>query len=140
MSLWIFRALALLGSPLLVYLQINPTPKGILVGVLVGGFIVGVEAMLRKIDLITLFAAGLGAALGIILYKPLSYLVAQVNHDTLNKYWGDYALLIQCALAFLGMSVTIAKFPELDTLDRDVLAAGKKRGQALKVLDTSAIV
>ncbi|HVE13883.1 MAG TPA: TRAM domain-containing protein, partial [Elusimicrobiota bacterium] len=66
--------------------------------------------------------------------------VFQMHRDDLYRVWDKYEMLRNFAMAILGAIVFIRKFPELDTLDKDILASAKKRGADFKVLDTSAII
>jgi uncharacterized protein YacL len=140
MGIWIFRLLVVIVCPALVYLQINPTPKGIVLGILIGILIVGVEFLVEQVNLLTAVSGMLGAAAGILLSQVIDYVVIQMNIHAISRHWEAYAVLRYFAFGILGMIVTIRKFPELDELDKDVLKMSRRRGAELKVLDSSAII
>jgi uncharacterized protein YacL len=137
---WVYRAVALVGMPALVYFQISRDFKGILIGLGVALVIIGVEAMLESVKLLTIIVGMLGAFMGLLLSKFIDYGISQVDNVELLKKWQQYELLVQAAFAYLGAVVMIQKFPEFGDLDKDILAAGRKRGSELKVLDSSAII
>lgn len=138
--IWVLRGLAVIGTPLLVYFHISRTPQGIVLGALVGLGMVGVDILIQRVRLLHMISAVLGAIVGIISAKLLDYTVFQIGDEKLFQRWDQYQILVKFVLGFLGMVVGIRKFPELDELDRDILAAGKRRGANMKVLDTSAII
>ncbi len=140
MTTWIFRGVVLLGCPLLVYLQISKDPKSVAVGVAVGLLLVLLEALIESINLFSMVSGILGAAGGIIAMKLIDYTVFQVGNDALFHWWDKYSVLRYFAFAALGTILAIRKLPELDSLDKDILELGKRRGAELKVMDTSAIV
>lgn len=137
---WVFRAVALIGAPLLVYFNISKDAKGLGIGLAAGVLIVGIEALIERVKLLTIIVGLLGAFMGLLLAKFVDYGIAQMDNQNILKFWEQYYLLIQVAFAYLGMMVMIQKFPEFGDLDKDILAAGKRRGSELKVLDTSAII
>jgi uncharacterized protein YacL len=140
MTSWILRAVAIIGAPAIVYFQISRDAKGLAVGLAVGLLIIGVEFMLERIKLLTIIVAMLGAFMGLILAKFMDYAVSQTANAQLIKVWETYNPLVQGAMAYIGLMFMILKFPEIGDLDKDILAAGRKRGSELKVLDTSAII
>lgn len=137
---WVFRILILAGAPLLGYYQLSPNRRGALMGLALAVLVIGVEIMLQSVPLFTLIFGGLGAVMGLIFSKLLDYAVVQMDNDKLLDVWQGYSVLVRVALAYLGMVLMIKKVPELDQLDRDILAMGRKRGQDLKILDTSAVI
>ena len=140
MTTWIFRSIVVLACPAIVYFQISHSPRGFAVGFGVGIVLVVLEAMIDAIPLFNLAAGAVGCGVGIILMKPLDYFVAQVGNESLYRVWDKYAALRYFGLAALGTIVAFRKLPELDSLDKDLLARGKRRGADLKVVDTSAII
>ncbi|MBI3548670.1 MAG: PIN domain nuclease [Elusimicrobia bacterium] len=102
--------------------------------------LVVLEMALESINLLSMVFGIMGAAGGIFLSKLLDFTVFQIGNDQLYQVWDRYALLRHFALAMLGTILAIRKFPELDSLDKDVLAMGKRRGAEMKVVDTSAII
>lgn len=140
MLTWIFRAILVVGFPLIVYVQISPTRTGLLVGLIVGVTLVLFELVIESFSLLSMIAGMLGAAAGLLVFKTLDYLVFQMGRQNVYEVWEKYGLIGNLAFAVLGMVIFIRKFPELDTLDKDILAAGKRRGSSMKVMDTSAII
>lgn len=140
MMIWIFRAVALLGTPVLTYFQISRDLKGILFGVAAGLLIIGVEYVLENTSLFTLIVGVIGAVGGLIIAKLLDYAVFQMDNDQLTNLWVKSAPVARYALALLGMIISVKKIPELDELDKNIITAGRKQGRSMKLLDISAIV
>jgi uncharacterized protein YacL len=140
MGIWIFRILSILCCPALVYFQISPTPKGLVIGTVVGLGIVILEFLVAEISLMTVISGVLGASCGIIVAKLVDYIVFQVGNQNLYRLWDKYAALRYFAFGALGMIIAIRKMPELDDLDKDLRKLGRRRGADMKVLDTSAII
>ena len=140
MITWFYRIGVLLGCPLLVYSQISHNKKGVWIGLAAGAALIGVEALLEGLNLLTMIAGGLGAAAGIFAARLLDYTVYQMGNESWPEHWAAYAPLRQFALGALGMILAIRKLPEVDALDKDILAMGRRRGAELKVVDTSSII
>jgi len=140
MMQWIYRALFVAACPLLVYYQIADDRTGIMIGLAVGVVLVAVEIALESISLLTVIFGMLGASAGIIISKLVDYVVYQVGNDELWQGWVKYSILRYFAFGMVGLMVSVRKFPELDTLDRDILAVSRKRGSDMRVVDTSAII
>ncbi|HAH06252.1 MAG TPA: PIN domain nuclease [Elusimicrobia bacterium] len=138
---WVFRGVLIVGFPLIVYFGgVSHSKAGLLVGFAVAVGLVLIEMLIESISLITIIAGSLGAAAGLLASKTLDYLTFQMVGEEFYRVWDQYELLRNLALGVLGMVIFIRKFPELDTLDKDILAAGKRRGSSMKVMDTSAII
>ncbi|MBU2574335.1 MAG: PIN domain nuclease [Elusimicrobia bacterium] len=140
MIVWIFRAIALLGTPVLTYFTISKDMKGAAFGLIIGLVIIGIEYVLESINLFTLIIGIIGAVVGIIISKLMDYTVFQIDSESLNLIWLKYTSIIRYALALLGMMISIKKIPELDELDKNILSIGKRAGKNIKVLDIAAIV
>ena len=140
MIVWIFRAAALIVTPVLTWLTVSKDLKGLAFGVLIGLVIIGIEYVFESVSLFSLIISIVGAVAGIIISKLLDYSVAQVANPGFNEIWLKYNLIISYALALLGMIVSVKKIPEMDDLDKNILSVGKKGGKNMKVLDISAIV
>lgn len=136
----IYRVVVLVVCPLITYTQISRTRYSVLIGLAAGACLVGLEIALASVNLLTMISGVLGASGGIFLSKLLDYTLLQVGNASWYVPWERYSPLRHFALAALGTIVAIRKFPELDTLDKDILALGKRRGVEVKVLDTSAII
>jgi len=140
MTIWIFRIAALAIFPLLAYTQMGRNQASLLAGLAFAAILIAAEAALESVNLLTLISGALGATGGIFASKLLDFTVLQMGNEAWYAVWDRYALLRHATLGALGMIVAIRKFPELDTLDRDILALGKRRGMEVKVVDTSAII
>lgn len=140
MVLWFIRGVALVGCPVLVYTQVTPTARGVLIGLGIGLAIVALEYLLESVHLLTLISAVIGAVLGIIGAKLLDYTVFQIGNEDLSETWNNYNILVRFTMAWLGMILSVQKLGEVEELDKDLLAMGRRRGRMMKVLDTSAII
>ncbi|TBR26327.1 PIN domain-containing protein [bacterium] len=140
MTPWIYRAAILAACPLLSYMSISRDKTGLAVGVAAGISLVVVEIVLESVSLLTTVFGMLGACASIILMRLLDLVVFNMGDERLFELWAKFSTLRYFAIAALGMIVSIRKFPELDSLDKDILASSRKRGQDLKVVDTSAII
>ncbi len=141
MYIWLFRLSVILACPAIVYFsKISHNPVGIGVGLGVGILIVLIEHIVSEINLLTIMGGALGAVVGIILGRMIDFGVFQIGNDTLNRFWDRYATLRFFAFGILGLAIAVRKFPEFDDLDKDLLKMGKKRGAAIKILDTNVII
>ncbi|OGR45323.1 MAG: hypothetical protein A2X35_03505 [Elusimicrobia bacterium GWA2_61_42] len=140
MIVWIFRAVALIGTPVLTWFTVSKDLKSAAFGVLIGLVIIGIEYVFENVSLFSLIIGIIGAVVGLILAKLLDYSVWQIGNPSLNEVWPTYIPIIRYALALLGMIISIKKIPELDDLDKNILSMGKRGGKNMKVLDLSAIV
>jgi len=138
MIVWIFRAVALIATPVLTWMTVSKDLKGLAFGVLIGLVIIGIEYVFESVSLFSLIIGIIGAVMGIILSKLLDYTVFQIGNQDFNDLWLKYNIIIRYALALLGTMISIKKIPELDDLDKNLL--GRKGGKNMKVLDISAIV
>lgn len=140
MKTWIFRAVVLAAFPLLTYYMITPTRQGLAVGLGVAVLLILLEIALESVNLLMIISGILGASCGAFISKLVDYTVFQLGNPSWYEAWDNYALLRYVAFGILGTIVALRKLPELDTLDKDILALGKRRGAELKVLDSSAII
>jgi len=140
MIVWIFRAVALIGTPVLTWFTVSKDLKSAAFGVLIGLVIIGIEYVFENVSLFSLIIGIIGAVVGLILAKLLDYSVWQIGNSSLNEVWPTYIPIIRYSLALLGMIISIKKIPELDDLDKNILSMGKRGGKNMKVLDVSAIV
>jgi len=137
---WIFRAIAVLGTPALTYYTVSRDMKGLALGFIIGLVIIGVEYVLESVSLFSLIVGIIGAVVGIIVSKLLDYTVFQVGDANFSDVWLKYNIIIRYALALLGVMISVKKIPELDDLDKNILSVGKRQGRNMKVLDLSVIV
>jgi uncharacterized protein YacL len=140
MIIWIFRAIALIGTPVLTWLTVSKDLKGAAFGLVIGVIIIGVEYVFESVSLFSLIISIIGGVVGIIISKMLDYTVFQMDNPNINDVWLKYNTIIRYALALLGMIISIRKIPEIDDLDKNILSLGKRSGRSMKVLDLSAIV
>ncbi len=140
MIMWIFRVVALVGTPILTYFQVSNDIKGIAFGFFIGLAIIGMEYLLESVDLLSIIVAIVGGAIGIIVAKLTDYTVVQIDNDSLTTFWFKYNIIFRYALALLGMILAVKKLPEADELDKNILTLGKRYGKNIKILDLSSIV
>jgi uncharacterized protein YacL len=140
MIVWIFRAIALVGTPVLTYITVSKDLKGAALGLFIGLIIIAVEYVFESVSLFSLIVGIIGAVVGIIISKLLDYSVFQIGNEEFNRVWLAYNGIVRYALALLGMIISVKKIPEIDDLDRNILSLGKRSGRNMKVLDLSAIV
>ncbi|OGS03798.1 MAG: hypothetical protein A3G41_07035 [Elusimicrobia bacterium RIFCSPLOWO2_12_FULL_59_9] len=137
---WFIRLLFVCIGGVIGFVEFSRTLKGILWGSAAALFVIGLETVLVNIHLLSLIFGVLGAVVGVVLAKLLDWAVVQFENDRLSTSWMQYSLLVKFALAYLGMILAVKKFPELDQLDRDILATSRRKGQELKLIDTSALI
>ena len=65
MIVWIFRAVAIAGTPILTWLTVSKDLKGAAFGVLIGLVIIGVEYVFENVSLFSLIIGIIGAVAGI---------------------------------------------------------------------------
>jgi len=140
MIIWVFRVIALAGTPLLTYFTVSKDLKGAAFGFFIGLIILGVEYVFESVSLFSLIIGIVGAVVGIIISKLLDYTVFQIGNDNFNQIWQTYNGIVRYALALLGLIISIKKIPEIDDLDKNILSLGKRSGRNIKMLDLSAIV
>lgn len=140
MIVWIFRVLALVGTPIITYFQVSKDWKGIGLGFFIGLLLIAAEYIITSVKLFTLIVGIMGAVIGIIVAKLFDYTVYQIDNDHLNFIWAKYNFILKYTLALLGMIISIKKMPEFDELDTDIMSIGKKSGKNIKVLDISSII
>lgn len=140
MSAWIYRVAILAACPLLTYMSISRDRTGVIIGVGTGVALIVVEIVLESVSLLTTVFGLLGACASIIFMRILDLLVFNVGNEGVFELWAKFGTLRYFGIGALGLILSIRKFPELDTLDRDILASSRKRGADLKVIDTSAII
>lgn len=140
MIMWIFRFLAIVGTPIITYFQVSRDLKGIALGLFIGALIIAIEYIVSNVKLFTLLVGIMGAVIGIIIAKLFDYTVYQIDNDSLTALWAKYNFILKYILALLGMVISIKKIPEFDELDTDIASLSKRSGKNIKVLDTSAII
>ena len=138
---WIIRLLVVVAGPLIGWFQIEPSSKGILIGVSCSLAVILAEIIIDRIPLDNLVAGAIGAILGQILAKLVDYGLFLVDQPGLYDRVHKYSLLINILLTYLGMVVAIRKKEEVELLDRNIFVpSARKRGFDVAVLDTSVII
>lgn len=138
--IWFLRSAAVVGLACLGYFQLYQDVRGVLLGGAVGLAIVGLEAVLGQIHLATLIFAAIGVVIGLIAARGLDATILSMGSADVIRIWSDYAIIARVALIYLGLVIALKVQPDLESLDKDLLSVGKKRGRELKVLDTSSII
>jgi uncharacterized protein YacL len=137
----IIRAVVLLGGPAVGYFQISNDWKGILIGLVAAGVVIGVELVIDHIPLDSIISAVIGAILGLISAQLMNWVVFQMNNPKLYELAERYSLLTNLMFACLGAVIFIRKRSELDLIDRDLIVKGGKRKNATThIVDTSALI
>jgi uncharacterized protein YacL len=140
MTTWVYRGLILLACPAFTYFAVSKEPNSVAVGAGAGILIVAFEMLLEGMSLLTMIVGIIGGIGGFVASKFLNVMIQSTQLTELVNAWDKFAPLSHFALATLGIVVAVRKFPELDSLDKDILASARRRGSDLKVLDTSAII
>ncbi len=140
MITWIFRGLALVGTPIVCYFSIAKNLNSVLVGFFLGLLMIGIEYVLENTKLSTLIIGVLGAAVGIILAKLFDYTVYQIGSESVNAFWSKVNFILKYVLAILGMMIGVKKVSEIEDLDTDISQLGKKVGRSIKVLELSCVI
>lgn len=112
--------------------------QGALVGLGSGAIILAVAIFIVNIPLDVLVFGALGAFLGAVAAKALSWGVFQLDNPTLYGVVSKYSVLINVLLAYLGGMVAVKKKGELELLDKNVVVHAKSKD--IKVIDTSVLI
>lgn len=142
MTLWFFRLVTIIIFPVIGWFKISSDWKGIAVGVGVALFIIAVEIFMEHVPLSHLLFGVLGGGLGLIFAWFINEAVLFVNEPRLTETAGKAAPYIYIVLTYLGAVISVRRQQELEEMDRgDVPVKGaRRRGQDVKVIDTSAII
>ncbi len=140
MILWIIRVLVLIAGPAVAYFQISKSLNAALIGFGISAVIVIAELIIQSIPLDTLIVGILGIVLGLICAKLVDYTVFLTENQKLYGIVRDFSLVIKIVFAYLGLVIAVKKKGELDLLEKDIFKKGRKRGQDIIILDTSAII
>jgi uncharacterized protein YacL len=89
-----------------------------------------------------LLYGALGGGLGFIFAVLINEVVLRVNDPRLTDWMGKTAPYVYIVLTYLGAVIAVRRQQEVEELDRGEipLKGGKRRGQDIKVIDTSAII
>jgi len=142
MTLWFFRLTVVILSPVLGWYTVSSDWRGIAAGVGAALFVIGVEIFMEHVPLGHLLYGALGGGLGFIFAVLINEVVLHVNEPRLSGYMSKASPFVFLVLPFLGAVISVRRQQELDELERGEgpVKGGKRRGQDVKVIDTSAII
>lgn len=141
MIISILRVLVGLAGPLIGYTQVSANAKGLLVGLLASGFIIGIELLVERVPLDAIISGVIGAVIGLVAARLGHWAVFLLDNERLYAIVQRYSLLTHFALAALGVMIAIQKRSELELLDRDLIVkGGKKKSLTTYLVDTSVLI
>jgi len=142
MTLWFFRLTVILLSPVIGWYKVSSDWKGIAAGVAAALFVIGVEIFMEHVPLGHLLYGALGGGLGFIFAVLINEVVLRVNEPRLSGYMEKAAPFVFLVLPFLCAVISVRRQQELEELEQGdaPIKGGKRRGQDIKVIDTSAII
>lgn len=141
MTFWFLRLFVVVVSPVIGWYKVSSDWKGILTGVGTALFVIAVEIFMEHVPLSHLIFGLLGAGLGFIFSVLIHQMVLWVNEPHMMMIMSKAAPLIYIILVYLGAVVAVRRQQELEALDRgDITGKGRRRGQEIKAVDTSAII
>ncbi len=142
MTLWFFRLTVVLLSPVIGWYKVSSDWRGIAAGVLAALFVIGVEIFIEHVPLSHLLYGALGGGLGFIFAVLINEVVLRLNEPHLTFWMEKAAPYLYLVLTYLGAVIAVRRQEEVEAIDRgDIpVRGGKRRGQDMKVLDTSAII
>jgi uncharacterized protein YacL len=137
----ILRVVVGLAGPLIGYTQVSANTKGLLVGLLASGFIIGVELLVERVPLDAIISAVIGAVIGLVAARLGHWAIFLLDNERLYAIVQRYSLLTHFAMAALGVMIAIQKRSELELLDRDLIVkGGKKKSLTTYLVDTSVLI
>jgi uncharacterized protein YacL len=137
----ILRVAVALAGPLIGYTQVSADAKGLLVGLLASGFIIGIELLVERVPLDAIISAVIGAVIGLVAARLGHWAVFLLDNERLYAIVQRYSLLTHFAMAALGVMIAIQKRSELELLDRDLIVkGGKKKSLTTYLVDTSVLI
>ena len=142
MTLWFFRLTVIVLSPVIGWYKVSSDWKGIAAGVIAALFVIGVEVFMEHVPLGHLLYGALGGGLGFIFAVLINEVILRVNEPHLTDWMGKASPYVYIVLTYLGAVIAVRRQQEVEDLDRGDLPikGGKRRGQDMKVIDTSAII
>jgi len=142
MTLWFFRLTVVILSPIIGWYKVSSDWRGIAVGVAAALFVIGVEIFMEHVPLSHLLYGALGGGLGFIFAVLINEVITRVNEPHLTIWMEKASPYIFIVLTYLGAVISVRRQQEVEAIDRgDVpVKGGKRRGQDVKVIDTSAII
>lgn len=137
----ILRVVVGLAGPLIGYTQVSANAKGLLVGLLASGFIIGIELLVERVPLDAIISAVIGAVIGLVAARLGHWAIFLLDNERLYAIVQRYSLLTHFAMAALGVMIAIQKRSELELLDRDLIVkGGKKKSLTTYLVDTSVLI
>lgn len=137
----ILRVVVGLAGPLIGYTQVSADAKGILIGLLAAGFIIGVELVVERVPLDAIISAVIGAVIGLVAARLGNWAIFLLDNERLYAIAQRYSLLTHFVMAALGVMIAIQKRSELELLDRDLIVkGGKKKSLTTYLVDTSVLI
>lgn len=82
MIIHILRVAVALAGPLIGYTQVSADAKGLLVGLLASGFIIGIELLVERVPLDAIISAVIGAVIGLVAARLGHWAVFSVGQRT----------------------------------------------------------
>jgi uncharacterized protein YacL len=139
---WFIRVVTIIVFPIIGWYKVSQDWRGIIAGVVVALFIIGVEILLERVPLERLLLGVLGGGIGLVFAWFVNEAILRVNDPRLADFQQKASPYIYIVLTYLAAAIAIKRQEELDQLDRgDLPVKGlKRRGQDIKVVDTSAII
>jgi len=142
MTLWFFRLTVVILSPVIGWYKVSSDWRGIAAGVAAALFVIGVEIFMEHVPLSHLLYGALGGGLGFIFAVLINEVIARVNEPHLNVWMEKASPYVFIVLTYLGAVIAVRRQEEVEALDRGEMPVkgGKRKGQDIKVIDTSAII
>jgi len=142
MTLWFFRLTVIILSPVIGWYKVSSDWRGIAAGVAAALFVIGVEIFMEHVPLGHLLYGVLGGGLGFIFAVLINEVVTRMNEPHLTGLMEKASPYVFIVLTYLGAVIAVRREQEVEELDRGdlPLKGGKRRGQDMKVIDTSAII
>jgi uncharacterized protein YacL len=142
MTFWILRLVAIVLAPVIGWFTISSDWKGIAVGVGLAIVIIWIEILIEMIPLSHLLVGLLGSVIGLLLAWGINTAINLVNEPHLTAAMSKASPLLYLIFTYLGILIAVRRQQELEQLDRGEvpLKGGRRRGQDIKAIDTSAII
>ena len=136
MPLWIFRASALIGFPVVMFVFGHKygfdTWYGLGMAFLCGAILVCAEYFIRSLRFLSLMVGFFGALVGYGLYLLADLAVGQMGVPEVSQYWSSYHSVFAGILTVTGGFLSIIRATELEGL--------AKKGRHIKIVDMSALI
>ncbi len=142
MTLWVFRLITIILFPVIGWFKVSSDWKGIIVGVIAALFIISVEIFIENVPISQMLSGFFGAILGLLIAWFINEAFFRLGDPSTYGWMAKISPYIYIVLTYLGVVVAVRRQQEIEQLDRgDLPMKGmKRRGQDVKVIDTSAII